>query len=355
MIMINFVGIMILCLLIIEFEISNASSSIGRLTTEMKEWTTFTTITSREKKGRALHKQQYGMRYLRRLNDNSKMLEREIWANLDEHQMCIIIESDECKRVLSKKVYDLTNAKLAHPRNLGLPKPLNFDEMLAVILYTDPDGNEFYKKLRNAEISGDWWTWQIWSSSLSEAIFKLMMDPNAKKPQFLYHGLHAVNFEAPDTKEGDRYRLDTFTSFTDRLSVAKRFCNGKGVIIRYQFDGDTTDKVQNGFADISWISVYDEGEWLLNHGYSLSAMSVIVDDKEPIIWVDMVVSPKNAEDDDWINHNDGPYNPGNSDMGSEMSQDSGHYRGIGEDDDETCCCCFTLSCILRCMQKCGCD
>jgi hypothetical protein len=100
---------------------------------------------------------------------------------------------------------DIVRDKLKHPRHVTMGSPLNFDQMLALILYTDTD---VYADLRWDEIlycqqnpiePGNNWhrqKWPIFGAILDSAVRLLFKyDKTENRPPLIYHGLRNIEID----------------------------------------------------------------------------------------------------------------------------------------------------------------
>eukprot|EP01084_Bolivina_argentea_P283870 486298_1 len=148
--------------------------------------------------------------------------------------------------------------KLNHPVHKAFGSPLNYDEMLSIILYT---GTDAYKDLRNVEMNHNYQKWKHFRINLSNAIHKL---PSIRKndidgSNYVYHGLHKVDGNMCVNSWSEPY---TVMSATKDISVAVNFAKNEGSVLLFKLSGDFGFTFEG--ADVSWISKFpNEKEVLL--------------------------------------------------------------------------------------------
>jgi hypothetical protein len=175
---------------------------------------------------------------------------------------------------------DVAREKLKHPRHIKMGSPLNHDQMLAILLYTD---TPVYADLRWNEIlfcqqnpyrwQEGWFSqkWPIFGAILDSAIRLLdKHDERVNRPPIVYHGLQDINmdksiFNNHGTRKRDNYfKYGTFVSTSWDRQVSLGFIGEKGCLLVI----DTSEQSDSGKrlvgADVSWISKFPmESEFLI--------------------------------------------------------------------------------------------
>ena len=192
-------------------------------------------------------------------------------------------------KVLTSKLYERVKEKLIHERHIQMRSPLVYEQMLAIILYTD---TELYKELRQDEIGFSMQDvtvdtecvqkqqWPIFGRTLNSAICCLNKYDRNNRPLIVYHGLHSIKIDPMEfnnsgyesrSKSNPFFKYGTFISTSQHKEVALSFMGFDGRItdeyIGSMFEVDTRrDEDGNEIigADVSWISKFpDEGEFLI--------------------------------------------------------------------------------------------
>jgi hypothetical protein len=191
------------------------------------------------------------------------------------------------KWVLTSELYEQVEKKLKHERHVQIGSPLTFEQMLAVILYTD---TTLYNELRWDEIQFSMQNitsdseyvaeqrWPIFGRTLNSAICCLNKHDHDKRPVVVYHGIHGVEIDPSKfnnsgyemrPKTNPFFKYGTFISTSQNKEVALSFMSvdpagdhiGSLLVIDTSRDEDGNEIIG---ADVSWISKFDhEGEFLI--------------------------------------------------------------------------------------------
>eukprot|EP01084_Bolivina_argentea_P034408 63671_1 len=131
-------------------------------------------------------------------------------------------------------------------------KPLTTRELIGLILYTYSRG--YCNKMKQSR--NDWY---VDTSNAIEKIYSVLHYKNdQQQPKILFHGSANPSLDQFSQEE---LLLKTFCSFTTEFSIAKKFATGSILVIT-QVDERLRSGQLKG-ANVSWISPYDEYEWII--------------------------------------------------------------------------------------------
>eukprot|EP01084_Bolivina_argentea_P034405 63664_1 len=131
-------------------------------------------------------------------------------------------------------------------------KPLSTRELIGLILYTYSRG--YCNKMKQSR--NDWY---VDTSNAIEKIYSVLHYKNdQQQPKILFHGSANPSLDQFSQEE---LLLKTFCSFTTEFSIAKKFATGSILVIT-QVDERLRSGQLKG-ANVSWISPYDEYEWII--------------------------------------------------------------------------------------------
>eukprot|EP01084_Bolivina_argentea_P280294 479326_1 len=134
------------------------------------------------------------------------------------------------------------NELLNHPIHVSKGKPLNYEQMFSIFLYTSI--NDVYRDLRLSNLKFNFCRWKYTQWKLYEAI-RILSETQSVIPKKLYHGLYGIHVNPNDFISSCVFV--TFVSTSWQYAVAQNFAHGDGCIICFEdFDGIC--------ADVSWIS-----------------------------------------------------------------------------------------------------
>ncbi|UJR29691.1 hypothetical protein I4U23_017239 [Adineta vaga] len=189
--------------------------------------------------------------------------------------------------ILTSSLYDSVKKKLEHEKHRLIGLPLSFNQMFAILLYTD---TKLYRELRIDEClfsmkdvtSEDECTyeqkWPIFGRILNSAICCLNKHDRSNRPTTVYHGLHGIEVDPTKfnnsgyeirPKNNPFFKYGTFISASRREEVALAFMNmdsdvdtvSSMLVIDTRKDEDGNEIIG---ADVSWISKFpDEDEFLI--------------------------------------------------------------------------------------------
>jgi hypothetical protein len=198
------------------------------------------------------------------------------------------VEKNGFQEILTPSLHDQVKEKLIHERHVQMGSPLSYEQMLAMILYTD---TILYSKLRWDEIlfsmqnvttnseSLPEQQWPIFGRTLNSAICCLNKYDRVNRPAVVYHGLHGVKID-PSTfnnsgyecrpKTNPFFKCGTFISASRYREVAFSFMspdplveNNIGSLLEIDMRRDEDGNEIIG-ADTSWISKFPvEAEFLI--------------------------------------------------------------------------------------------
>eukprot|EP01084_Bolivina_argentea_P202571 346095_1 len=171
----------------------------------------------------------------------------EVIDNGFKNDLCLKCgKEDECKHDVHKSRYSIlkiVDQKMECNRHILMGRPLNRDNMLALILYTGCDCNY---DLCATQRKGDYQKWKWFDYCLYEAIFKLRC--NETGSFFVYSGLNGVKMDKKKIKNG---YFATYVSASWKKEVSQAFMGNEGMII--QIDEEFKHKAG---CDVSWISKF---------------------------------------------------------------------------------------------------
>ena len=175
----------------------------------------------------------------------------------------------------------VVGSKLRHSEHESLGKPLKFEEMLALVLYT---GCDCYKDLRKYQYEHagrniyrrEPSEWCCFDRALDSAVRKLGAAQLAKygpsrglPSKYAYHGTNWCKVSVrgrwmlPNREYTEPVgELPTFTSFSTSRDVALFFSKGKGSIARVDM---TLARDSDLFCDVTWISKFPQEQEVLFH------------------------------------------------------------------------------------------
>ncbi|CAM4850863.1 unnamed protein product, partial [Rotaria magnacalcarata] len=190
-----------------------------------------------------------------------------------------------------KHLDEVVQEKLQHPRHKSIGSPLNYQQMVAIILYCGTDAyadmrweeiqytmQDFTEFLFRTQKNFKLQKWPIFSKILHEAICCLNECDSNYRPSTVYHGLRNIEID-PKTFNNygrasileeyyhgghEHFKYGTFISTSWDKRVALSFMGNKGSLLKI----DLTDTAK-GFsgligADVSWISKFPiESEFLI--------------------------------------------------------------------------------------------
>eukprot|EP00483_Globobulimina_turgida_P001131 UN01133 len=143
----------------------------------------------------------------------------------------------------------LIQEKLEHPRHLAMGAPLNYGEMLAMILYTGCDSNyDLCASLRNGNAS----KWKWFDYCLDIAISKLSQWEIGYYP--VYSGINNVMLNKREIKNGF---FKSYVSASRNAQIAASFKGESGILIEIESRKLFT------CCDVSWISKFPNEEEVL--------------------------------------------------------------------------------------------
>ncbi|CAF1429616.1 unnamed protein product [Adineta steineri] len=190
-----------------------------------------------------------------------------------------------------KCLSDVVRDKLKHPRHVRMGSPLNYDQMLAVILYTD---TAIYADLRLDEIlfcqqnpfePGDNWhqqKWPIFGAILDSAIRLLYKyDERQNRPPLVYHGLRDTEIDKDvfnnhgSQKRDNYFKYGTFVSTSWDKEVSLGFMCEKGCLLEIDTSEPPDGCQRLVGADVSWISKFPvECEFLIARKPTFEIMEI---------------------------------------------------------------------------------
>ncbi|CAF1161344.1 unnamed protein product [Rotaria sordida] len=188
---------------------------------------------------------------------------------------------------------EVVREKLQHPRHKFIGSPLNYQQMLSIILYC---GTDAYADMRWDEIQYTMQDfteyndrtqnnlkkqkWPIFSKILHEAICCLDKCDSNHRPSTVYHGLRNIEID-PKTfnnhgraslcgraygGDHEHFKYGTFISTSWDKEIALSFMGSKGSLLKIDLT-DTTEGNRERIiigADVSWISKFPiESEFLI--------------------------------------------------------------------------------------------
>jgi len=214
---------------------------------------------------------------------------RNFWGGkVNNGDLCNEVKKNGFEQILTSDLYECVEKKLIHERHIQMGSPLSFEQMLALILYTD---TILYKELRWDEIQFSMQDvtidsehvpeqrWPIFGRTLNSAICCLNKYDRNNRPTLVYHGLHGVEID-PSTfnntgyenrpKNNPFFKYGTFISTSQYKEVALSFMSldprverKVGSILEIDTSRDEDGNEIIG-ADVSWISKFSiEGEFLI--------------------------------------------------------------------------------------------
>ncbi len=214
---------------------------------------------------------------------------RNFWSGkVNNGDLSNEVEKNGFQKILTSDLYERVKEKLMDGRHIQMGSPLSFEQMLAVILYTD---TLLYKELRWDEIQFSMQNvtigservfeqqWPIFGRALNSAICCLNKYDRENRPAVVYHGLHGVEIDPSTfnnsgyesrTKTNPFFKYGTFISTSRYKEVAFGFMSpdpratyniGSMLEINTSRDEDGNEIIG---ADVSWISKFSiEGEFLI--------------------------------------------------------------------------------------------
>jgi hypothetical protein len=214
---------------------------------------------------------------------------RNFWGGkVDIGDLSKEVEKNGFGEMLTPNLYERVKEKLIHERHTQMGSPLSFEQMLAVILYTD---TPLYNELRWDEIQFSMQNvtidnecvpeqrWPIFGRALNSAICCLNKHDGDNRPAIVYHGLHGIEVDPTKfnnsgyeirPKTNPFFKYGTFISASRYKEVAFSFMSLDSPVdhnIGSMLEIDTSrDEDGNEIigADVSWISKFEvEGEFLI--------------------------------------------------------------------------------------------
>lgn len=214
---------------------------------------------------------------------------RNFWGGkVNDGDLSKEVRNNGFGRILTTGLYERVEKKLIHERHIQMGSPLLFEQMLAIILYTD---TTLYAKLRWEEIQFSMQDvtadsehvpkqrWPVFGRTLNSAICSLNKYDRINRPDIVYHGLHGVEID-PNTfnnsgyeyrpKTNPFFKYGTFISTSLYREVAFSFMSNDThsmrtissiLEINTRRDDDGNEIIG---GDVSWISKFpNEGEFLI--------------------------------------------------------------------------------------------
>lgn len=153
-----------------------------------------------------------------------------------------------------KTLIDIVNdVYMDHPKHVKIGKPLNYAEMLSIVLYT---GTECNYAMCKSQREGDYQTWPVFDYCLNNAIHKLSDHETGEYTVFSGVGKCQLDFKKMNQ---NAYYMTTFVSTSWKMDVAKEFLDmngGEGVLLTFSKEY----RSKAACADVSWISKFGESE-----------------------------------------------------------------------------------------------